>query len=140
MVGMEVTEDTGVGEVATPKMPGPRKQTASNFLQTRARAIDIERWTPDSGKGHKKMMNIKVVTWSLAIWSAFTFVFCVVYGLVTPASVHMTAFLQQILPGFEPNSWRGFGIGLVESFLYGAYAGLVYVPINNFLHRRWGRQ
>ena len=86
------------------------------------------------------MLNIKVVTWSLAIWTAFTFVFCVVYGLVTPSSIPMSAFLQQILPGFEPNSWRGFGIGLVESFLYGAYAGLVYVPINNFLHRRWVRQ
>ena len=86
------------------------------------------------------MLNIKVVTWSLAIWSAFTFVFCVVYGLVTPASIHMSAFLQQVLPGFEPNSWRGFGIGLVESFLYGAYAGIVYVPINNLLHRRWVRQ
>ena len=52
----------------------------------------------------------------------------------------MTAFLQQVLPGYEPGSWRGFGIGLVESFLYGAYAGLVYVPIYNFLHRRWVRQ
>ena len=86
------------------------------------------------------MLNIKVVTWSLAIWTTFTFVFCVVYGLVTPSSIQMSAFLQQVLPGFEPNSWRGFGIGLVESFLYGAYAGLVYVPINNFLHRRWVRQ
>lgn len=86
------------------------------------------------------MLNIKVVTWSLAVFTTFTFVFCVVYGLVTPASVHMTAFLQQVLPGYEPGSWRGFGIGLVESFLYGAYAGLVYVPIYNFLHRRWVRQ
>ena len=86
------------------------------------------------------MLNIKVVTWSLAIWTTFTFVFCVVYGLVTHSSIQMSAFLQQVLPGFEANSWRGFGIGLVESFLYGAYAGLVYVPINNFLHRRWARQ
>lgn len=27
---------------------------------------------------------------------------------------------------------------LVESFLYGAYVGLVFVPIYNFLFRRWG--
>ena len=86
------------------------------------------------------MLNIKVVTWSLAIWTTFTFVFCVLYGLVTPSSIRMSTFLQQVLPGFEPNSWRGFGIGLIESFLYGAYAGLVYVPIYNFLHRKWVRQ
>ena len=84
------------------------------------------------------MLNIKVVTWSLAIWSAFTFLFCVVYGIVTPASMHMTAFLEQILPGFVWLSWFGFFVGLLQSFLYGAYAGLVYVPIYNFLYRKWG--
>jgi len=31
----------------------------------------------------------------------------------------------------------GFLIGLVESFLYGVYAGIVYVPIHNWLARRW---
>jgi hypothetical protein len=54
------------------------------------------------------MLNIKVVTWSLAIWTTFSFVFCVVYGLLTPSGVHMTSFLEQVLPGFQPNSWRGF--------------------------------
>jgi hypothetical protein len=86
------------------------------------------------------MLNIKVVTWSLAIWTAFSFVFCVVYGLLTPSGAHMTAFLEQVLPGFEWLSWRGFLVGLIQSFLYGAYAGLVYVPIYNFLHRRWAGQ
>lgn len=84
------------------------------------------------------MLNIKVVTWSLAIWTAITFVFCVVYGMVTPASMHMTAFLEQILPGFVWLTWMGFFVGLLQSFLYGAYAGLVYVPIYNFLYRRRG--
>ena len=82
----------------------------------------------------------KVVTWSLAIWTTFTFMLCVVYGLLTPSGVHMTAFLEQALPGFEWLSWRGFLAGLIQSFLYGAYAGLVYVPIYNFLHRKWVTQ
>lgn len=86
------------------------------------------------------MLNIKVVTWSLAISTAFTFVFCIVYGLLTPSSAHMVVFLEQVLPGFEWLSWRGFLVGLIQSFLYGAYAGLVYVPIYNFLHRKWVRQ
>ena len=71
------------------------------------------------------MLNIKVVTWSLAIWSAFTFVFCVVFALLTPSSLYMHSLLLQLLPGFEWFSWRGFIVGLIESFLYGAYAGLV---------------
>jgi len=85
------------------------------------------------------MLNIKLVTWSLAIWTAFTFVFCVVYGLLTPPGVHMNALLEQVLPGFKWLTLPGFLIGLIESFLYGAYAGLVYVPIYNFLNRRWIR-
>ena len=85
------------------------------------------------------MLNIKVVTWSLAIWTAFTFVFCVVYGMVTPSSPHMVALLEQVLPGFKWLTGVGFAVGLIESFLYGAYAGLVYVPIYNFLHRKWQR-
>ena len=84
------------------------------------------------------MLNIKVVTWTLAMWTAFSFVFCVVYGLLTPSSVHMYVFLQQVLPGFALPSWKGFIVGLIQSFLYGAYAGLVYVPIYNFAYRRFG--
>ena len=57
------------------------------------------------------MLNIKVVTWSLAIWAAFTFAFCVVYGLLTPSGVHMYALLQQVLPGFEANSCGAFSLG-----------------------------
>ena len=82
------------------------------------------------------MLNIKVVTWSLAIWTTFSFLFCVAFAMLTPSSLHMHALLLQILPGFQWYSWPGFFVGLIKSFLYGAYAGLVYVPINNFLHRR----
>jgi len=50
----------------------------------------------------------------------------------------MHALLEQLLPAFKWLTWWGFLLGLVESFLYGVYAGLVYVPIYNFLKRRWG--
>ena len=85
------------------------------------------------------MLNIKVVTWSLAIWTTFSYIFCIVYGLLTPSSLHMSAFLQQVLPGFEPNSWRGFFVGLIQSFLYGVFAGMVYVPVYNFFYHRWAK-
>ncbi len=50
----------------------------------------------------------------------------------------MREFLTIALPGFEWLTPKGFGIGLLKSFLYGALIGLVYVPIYNGLARRWG--
>jgi len=84
------------------------------------------------------MLDLKIVTWSLGITTATSFVICVMYGLATPESLHMHVFLEQVLPAFKWLTWWGFLLGLVESFLYGVYAGLVYVPIYNFLKRRWG--
>ena len=84
------------------------------------------------------MLNIKIVTWSLAIWTTFTFVFCVVFAMLTPSTLYMHTLVVQVLPGFQWFSWWGFLVGLIESFLYGAYAGLVFVPIYNFLQRKWG--
>lgn len=84
------------------------------------------------------MLNVKIVTWSLALFGAVSYLVCIVYGLVVPQSLHMTDFLETALPGFDWLTPAGFVIGLVESFLYGAYAGLVYAPIHNALTRRWG--
>lgn len=86
------------------------------------------------------MLNIKVVSWALAVTTAFSFILCVSYGLATPESLHMHAFLEQVLPGFKWLTPSGFLIGLAESFLYGAYAGMVYVPVYNFFFLRWNQQ
>ncbi len=85
------------------------------------------------------MLNIKVVSWALATTALISFLVCVSYGLAVPDSLHMHGFLEQVLPGFKWLTLQGFFIGLVESFLYGAYAGLVYVPIYNFFARRFDR-
>lgn len=82
------------------------------------------------------MLDTKLVTWTLAIWAAVAFVICVIYGLVTPRSLHMTSFLEQILPGFRWLTWPGFAIGLLKSLLYGVFAGVTFCPIYNLLHRR----
>ena len=83
------------------------------------------------------MLNIKVVSWALATTTLISFVVCVIYGLVTPETLHMHAFLELVRPGFKWLTLPGFLIGLVESFLFGAYAGLVYVPVYNFFARRF---
>jgi len=85
------------------------------------------------------MLDTRLLTWSLALFGAVTFVVCVLYGLVVPAPLHMTGFLEQLLPGFRWLTWGGFAIGLIEAFLYGAYTGLVFGPIYNWLWRRRAR-
>ena len=84
------------------------------------------------------MLNIKSVSWSLGIFTAISFVVCVIYGLIVPPSLRMAPFLEAILPAFKWLTIGGFFLGLLESFLFGAYAGLVFVPVYNFLNRRWG--
>lgn len=83
------------------------------------------------------MLNIKVVTWSLASFSTVTYLICVTYGLIVPESLHMSAFLEQVFPGFRWLTAWGFVIGLVEAFLYGAYAGLVFTPLYNTFRKIW---
>ena len=83
------------------------------------------------------MLDRKVVTWSLALFLSITYLFCIAFGLIVPETLHMTGFLEQVLPGFEWLTLTGFVLGFVESFLYGAYVGLVFVPIYNGLRRRW---
>jgi hypothetical protein len=51
----------------------------------------------------------------------------------------MHEILEQLLPAFKWLNWWGFLLGLAESFLYGVYAGLVFCPVHNWLHRRWGQ-
>ncbi len=84
------------------------------------------------------MLNLKVWTWTLACWTTISFVVCVVWGALTPAGIHMHGLLESLLPGFHWLSAGSFILGLVESFLFGAYAGLVFVPLHNFFHKRWG--
>jgi hypothetical protein len=51
----------------------------------------------------------------------------------------MHEFLETVLPGFRWLTFGSFVLGLVESFVWGAYLAVVFVPIHNFLHRRWVR-
>jgi hypothetical protein len=82
------------------------------------------------------LLNIRVVSWSLGIFFAISFMLCVLYGLIVPERLHgMTAFLEAVLPAFKWLTVGGFFLGLLESFLYGVYIGIVFVPIYNFVNR-----
>ena len=83
------------------------------------------------------MLNVRVVSWSVGLFLAISFVLCVLYGLVVPERLHgMKTFLEAVLPAFRWLTPGGFILGLMESFLYGVYIGVVFVPIYNFINRR----
>ena len=83
------------------------------------------------------MLNIKVVTWSLGIFASISFVVCILFGLLVPPSLHAASVLEAMLPAFKWLTVGGFFLGLIESFLYGAFAGIVFVPVYNVLTRKW---
>jgi 2TM family of unknown function (DUF5676) len=96
--------------------------------------------TGTTGKptGEIIMLNIKVVTWSLAIFVTIAYLSCIAFGLITPDSLHMTGFLEQVLPGFRWLTLTGFLVGLIEAFLYGVYTGMVFVPVYNTMWKKLG--
>ena len=86
------------------------------------------------------MLNVKVWTWTLATWGVISFVLCVLWGILTPQAVHMHGLLEVLLPGFR---WLTVGtalLGLIESFLFGAYAGFLLAVIHNFVWMRSGNE
>ena len=63
---------------------------------------------------------------------AITYVFCVAYDLVFDQRMYETWL--KLLPGFTWLTWPSFFLGLIGSFLYGIYFGLVFAPLYNFFH------
>ena len=76
-------------------------------------------------------LNWKVVTLSLGLHCAVSFVLCVAWGLLAPPALHASQLLEMVLPGFRWLSPASFLLGLVESFLIGVYLGLVFTAIYN---------
>ena len=87
------------------------------------------------------LLNIRVVSWSMGIFFSVSYLLCVIYGMIVPERLHgMKDFLEAVLPAFKWLTVEGFFLGLAESFLYGAYVGLVFVPIYNIVSRKWGAE
>ena len=82
-------------------------------------------------------LNLRIVALALGLASAITFTVCVLWDLVLPTYA-MTRIWQLLLPGFRDITPGSYLLGLVETFLYGVYAALVFVPLYNWLSGRVG--
>ena len=70
-----------------------------------------------------------------SLFLAVTFVLCVGFDLLFPEHAMYQAW-QKLLPGFEWLSWESFVLGLVESYGYGWYFALIWVPLYNVISTR----
>ena len=83
------------------------------------------------------MLNIKVWTMSLGIFLAISFTLCVLGGVIAPGLPIPHQTLELVLPRFVWISPGAFVLGLAETFLFGLYAGLLFVLLHNFFASRW---
>lgn len=65
-----------------------------------------------------------------SLFLTITFVLCVGFDLVFPQWAMYRSW-QALLPGFTWISWSSFFLGLVESYGYGWYLTLIWVPLYN---------
>ena len=82
-----------------------------------------------------KPMRIYTVGMSLGVLLALSFALCVVFGLLLPEATMYQAWLP-LLPGVSWMSWPSALLGLAESFAYGWYIAVIFVPAWNFFARR----
>lgn len=70
-----------------------------------------------------------------SLFLAITFVVCVGFDLLFPAHA-MYQTWRALLPGFTWISWPSFVLGLVESYGYGWFLALIWVPLYNVFAAR----
>ena len=88
----------------------------------------------------KQGVSLVAVGHATSLFLALTFVVCVAFDLLFPEHAMYEAWLK-LLPGFEWLSWRSFLLGLIESYGYGWYFALIWVPLYNlFAVHRENRQ
>jgi hypothetical protein len=75
-------------------------------------------------------LDWKILGCATGSFLAITYLLCVVFDLATGSTMY-TAWVA-LLPGFTWISWGSFALGLIESFGYGIYFGLVFAPLYNF--------
>ena len=83
-----------------------------------------------------RRLRLMPVGMSLGLLLVISYVLCVALGLIWwDAGLHQPWL--QFLPGFSWLSPGTFLLGLVESFAYGWYVALVFVPLFNFFNARF---
>ena len=87
----------------------------------------------------KHAISFSAVGNASSLFLAITFALCVGFDLLFPSHAMYQAW-QKLLPGFEWISWKSFLLGLVESYGYGWYFTLIWVPLYNVFAAKASRR
>jgi len=79
----------------------------------------------------KTRISVKAVGHASSLFLAISFTLCVLWDLILPTYA-MHESWQQFFPGFQWLSWPSFALGLAESYAYGWFVALIWVPLFNF--------
>lgn len=82
-------------------------------------------------------LPIFVFGWALSLFLALTYLVCVIFDLIFPGYA-MYDVWSGLLPGFVWLTPGAFVIGLIESFLYGWFAALLFGALFNAFANREG--
>ena len=94
----------------------------------------------DNGKPQGAGPRLMPVGHSLSLLLLISYLLCVAFGLLAPGELRMYEAWAPLLPGFDWLTWSGFLFGLVESYLYGWYIALVFVPLYRWFSGRSGNR
>jgi hypothetical protein len=83
----------------------------------------------------KQTLSLTAVGHATSLMLAITFALCVLFDLLFPQMAMYQVWLK-LLPGFTWLSWQSFLLGLVESYAYGWYFTLIWVPLYNVFAAR----
>lgn len=80
--------------------------------------------------------SITVWGWTLSVFLLLTYLICVGFGLIAPATMHMHRAWAPLLPGFEWLTLTGFVAGALGSFAYGWFIAVLGVPLYRHFSKR----
>ncbi len=83
----------------------------------------------------KAGLSLSAFGHATSLFLAISFALCVAFDLLFP-QMAMYRSWQALLPGFTWISWSSFFVGLVESYGYGWYVTLIWVPLYKVFHAR----
>jgi len=80
-------------------------------------------------------VSVYALGMSLGLFFLISFALCVAFGLLFPSATMYQSWLP-LLPGVSWMSWPSFFLGLVETFAYGWFVAIFFVPLFNWFSAR----
>ena len=87
----------------------------------------------------KHRISLTAVGNATSIFLAVTFIICILFDLLFPDHAMYKSWIQ-LLPGFQWISWQSFLLGLVETYAYGWYFALIWVPLYNYFSSKSNKE